>query len=354
MKVQITEKSISDLYQTDIPFQSSFWSRVKSRLGWDALAFDFTTSTGIEGDILVLVKSYQDQIRGACVPQGPEYGPDPELYGPFLENLSEALSKHLDRSVAFIQFDLPWKSPYSYDGQWTGRPTARLQELRMNFGTRNWNLRKAQSDLTVADSVIIDLTLSEEDILARMKPKTRYNIGLAGRKGVRVIRAGQNKLPVFYDLYLQTAERNGFIPASYSHFEALFATHAHQPDLDIDFLFAVADRTVLAGAINIISGKRATYLFGASSHEKRSMMPSYALHWEAIRTARARGCDSYDMGSIAPVKNPRHPFYGMHRFKTGFGGRIFHGSGTWDYPLDPGAYTSFRNIEPLLGVSVHN
>lgn len=353
MKVQLHEKSISALYRTDILFQSSFWSRVKSSLGWSPLAFDFTSSTGLVGDILVLLKSYQNHIKGAHVPQGPEYGPDTDQYGSFLEKLSEELSRRLDSSVAFIQYDLPWPSPYAREGEeWTGRPVPRLQELRMNYGTQSWNLRKAHSDLTVADSVIVDLTSPEDSILGRMKPKTRYNIGLAGRKGVRIIRAGESKLPLFYDLYLQTAERNGFIPSSYEHFQAIFSTHARHPELDVVFLFAVTGRTLLSSSINIISGRRATYLFGASSNENRSMMGCYALHWEAIRAAKAEGCHSYDMGSIAPLKDPSHPFYGMYRFKTGFGGSIFHRSGTWDYPLNPSAYQSYRNKESLLNVSV--
>lgn len=76
-------------------------------------------------------------------------------------------------------------------------------------------------------------------------------------------------------------------------------------------------------------------------------MGSYALHWEAIRQARARGCRRYDMGAVAPQKDPDHPFYGLLRFKAGFGGQIIHRNGSWDYPIDHAAYTAFRNSEIL-------
>ncbi len=354
MKVDLRRKEPESLFRRDIVFQTFFWSQVKSRLGWKPKAFNFF-SPSVSGDVLVLTRTLNNGISAAYVPQGPERGPEPEEYGLFLEDLSEKLADHIDPSVAFIRYDLPWESPYTDENGEAGgkngqpvRPEARLQEIRMNFGTSSWNLRKAVTDLTVADAVHVDLSADENEILSRMKPKTRYNIRLAGKKGVKVVSASQELLPVFYELYCQTAARNKFPACGYEHFSALFSALAANPDPpECHFLFAIHGKQYLAGAIIAISGRTATYLFGASSTDKRNLMGSYAIQWEAIRLAMAKGCLVYDMGAVAPTADPEHPFYGLFRFKTGFGGKVVHRNGSWDYPLQEDKYNIFRNQETI-------
>lgn len=350
MKIDVIPKNINRLCPTDILFQTTYWSHVKNHLGYKPSAFDFASSTGQKGDLLVLIKPLGNIYSAAYVPQGPESGPAPEHYGLFLENLSQALIRHMDPSVIFIRYDLPWASPYAADseneGPWAGNPSARLRELRMNIGTRTWNLRKSGIDLTVADALVVDLARTEDEILSAMKPKTRYNIRLAQRKGVRVFNASAEMLPAFYNLYQQTAGRNGFYPGSYHHFSALFVTICRYPESpEILFLLAVKDRDILAGAIIAVCGNTAHYLFGASSNENRNLMGSYAVHWEGMKSVRKKGCRSYDMGSVSPLADPGHPFYGMYRFKTGFGGKIVHRDGSWDYPFNMREYSRFRNHE---------
>jgi lipid II:glycine glycyltransferase (peptidoglycan interpeptide bridge formation enzyme) len=352
--IDLRQKEAGKLLPTDIVFQTGLWSSVKSRLGWKPLAFDFACA-GQDGDVLVLTKALLPGISTAYVPQGPEFCPDPEQYGLFLEALSGAIKQHVDPTVAFIRYDLPWESPYVDHTVCGGanrpafqRPEARLQELRMNFGTKRWNLRKAKANLTFTDRLVLELWGDEEKILSAMKPKTRYNIHLAQRKGVRVFPASPFWLPVFYELYRQTAKRNRFPLCGYQHFTALFPAACPAPDSpEVLFLLAEQAGDILAGAIIVISHRTATYLFGASSGEKRNLMAPYALHWAAIRLARANGCRHYDLGAVSPASDPDHPFFGLYRFKTGFGGRIVHQSGTWDYPLDEEGYTIFRNSEAL-------
>lgn len=350
MKITLQPKKIQALLPTDILFQTTYWGQVKSRLGWEPMAFDVQSAGGYQGDLLVLLRHIGCGLVAAYVPQGPETKPDPEKYGLFLEELSQSMVKHINYNITFIRYDLPWESPYVSDHS-KGEscpdiPNTRLQELRMNFSTRTWGLRKATMDITVADALVIDLTGSEDHIFAAMKPKTRYNIRLAQRKGVQVFNSSLEMLPSFYQLYLQTAKRNGFPPATYHHFVALFSAFASDPESsDIIFLFAQKDQDILAGAIVVISGRRAIYLFGASSNEQRNLMVPYMLHWEAIKLARAKGCVTYDMGSVSPDRNPNHPYFGMYRFKTGFGGKTVHRIGSWDYPINFQEYEAFRNFE---------
>ena len=358
MKIHLKQKEAQEAFPTDIVFQSPFWSAVKSRLGWKPLAFDLASSKP-HGDVLVLTRTSLPGISMAWVPQGPEFRPEPDQYGIFLEALSNALSAYLDPGVAFIRYDLPWESPYAFTGaddssppQTFECPEPRLQELRMNFGTRTWNLQKAAIDVTFADRFVLDLNRNEAEILSNMKPKTRYNIHLARKKGVRVFAATPDLLPDFYELYRQTAERNRFNLCEYRHFSALFLALLSHPDsCEILFLLAAHGPDLLAGAIIVISGRTATYLFGASANEKRNLMAPYAIHWTAIQLARTKGCLQYDLGAVSPGKDPDHPFYGLYRFKTGFGGKIIHQSGSWDYPLNDRGYKIFRSYETFDGFS---
>lgn len=351
MDLEVTPKPASRLYPTDILFQTSFWGSVKRRLGWKVDAFELSRPPA-QGDLLALTRPLDDDTAMACVPQGPEHGPAPEDYGRFLEELSAALSRHLDPACAFIRYDLPWTDPYALDGEGEGaaaglwRPENRLREIRMNFSTRRWNLRKAPLDLTVADSLVLDLAGSEPELLLGMKPKTRYNIRLSERKGVEVVAADASALPAFFELYLETCRRNRFPARDYAHFAALFEPLAAGPDgPTLAFYLAVRGGETLAGAIVAHSGRGATYLFGASSNTCRNLMAPYAVQWHAIREARRRGCLSYDMGAVSALRDPLHPFFGLYRFKTGFGGRIAHRVGSWDFPLDPEKYESFRSRE---------
>ena len=348
--LQLSSKNPQALVPTDIVFQTPYWADVKSRLGFMPMAFDLYTSDRW-GDVLVLLQQYDTDATLAYVPQGPEHAPEQDSYGVFLEELSESLAEHLNRDVAFIRYDLPWESPYAESirsGELNEYPEARIREMRMNMGTRSWNLHKTGMDMTVASSLMVDLKQSEEEILARMKPKTRYNIGLALRKGVVVERAGTDMLPAFHDMYCRTARRNGFRPCEYRQLLALFQVRAENPGRpEILFLMARRGQDLLAGAIVAVSGCTASFLYGASSDTHKNLMAPYAMHWTAMRWARQRGCTAYDMGAVSPGWDEAHRFHGLYRFKTGFGGQIELRSGSWDYPLDQSKYQVFRNAENL-------
>ncbi len=353
--MHITPKNSDKLFQTDILFQSPYWAKVKTILGWKPYAFDIDDTD--RADILVLTK-HIDRYSSACyVPHGPEFAPDKSEYGAFLEELSEAIVQKLNPGVAFIRYDLPWESHYADEMRikhWSDFPESRIRELRMNFGTKHWNLRKAPVDMTVTNSYIVHILSDEDEMLARMKPKTRYNIRLSKRKGVHVRTASIDELPEFYRIYCITAERNGFAVGGHRQLAALFDEHSQgAQDTDTQLLFACHKADILAGAIIAISGKRAFFLHGASSNEKREFMGNYALHWEAIRYASLRGYGTYEMGAVSPGRDPSHSFYGLYRFKSGFGGDIVHRSGSWDYPIDEDTYVSFRNGETLQESRCH-
>src|SRR5690606_22340314 len=117
---------------------------------------------------------------------------------------------------------------------------------------------------------------------------------------------------------------------------------------EVELLIAEHENIPLAAMFLVISGNRGTYLYGASSSVNRNLMATYALQWEAINIARSKGCTEYDFFGVAPKADASHPLYGLYKFKTGFGGKIHHNLGCWDYPLDQGKYNH------LLATEMHS
>lgn len=351
--------------------QTAYWGKLKKLQGRQTKAFDIMMKADQWGradrhddmaaaggdyrpDMLVVLRAIGPGTQMAYVPFGPELLPDDECRGKWLENLSEQLRPHLPENCAFIRYDLPWESPWAYepsrytpDQQWLGAPKARVREMRMNFDTEYWNLRKSPTDLLPPDTVLIDVQSDRDRILKRMKPKTRYNIRLSARKGVRVRDAGIAGLPVWYDLYCQTAKRHKMALNDMAYFASALQVPKQKSSsgAKVHLLLAETGDEPLAGIILAISGTRATYLYGASSSAHANLMGSYAVQWEAICMARKAGCREYDLFGVSPGPDPSHPMYGLYRFKTGFGGWMLHRQGCWDYPIDEKQYDVYRAAE---------
>lgn len=364
MTIEIEKKATADLYSTPVIQQTSFWSHVKLRQGIESSAFDFKAPNR---DLYVNVGGYsqtradfalflQYLNRNDCIaylPYGPEVEPSEENQGGFLEELSEIMRSYLPKGCIAIRYDLNWQShwckPSDFDasGRWLGVPDKCYQEYQMNFDTINHNLVKANTDILPANTVIVDLRSSEQEILSNMKPKTRYNIGLSERHGIRVVELGMDQLDVWYRLYIETAERNGLFVNDISCFESIIGAMIDESaeSVRVQLLAAMDGNEPLAAMFLVISSHRATYLYGASSSSHRNLMPTYALQWAAIKSARASGCSQYDMFGIAPQADPSHPMYGLYKFKSGFGGEMFHQMGCWDYPLNKEQYALLQASE---------
>lgn len=156
---------------------------------------------------------------------------------------------------------------------------------------------------------------------------------------------GMEGLQAWYELYKETALRNGLYLNDYHYFHTMFASKMECADSDVNVQLLVAyhDQTPLAAMFLVLSAHRATYLYGASSNKLRNLMPTYALQWKAMQIAKENHCREYDMFGIAPNPNPAHPMYGLYKFKQGFGGEIYHQLGCWDYPIDAEKYSYFMD-----------
>jgi len=302
--------------------QSPFWARFRAGLGWQARAFDCRAGS-MRFALLVLVRSLPLGQRLAYAPHGPEV-PEPADREAFLTGLARALRPHLGGCL-FVRFDLPWS---------IGAPL-------LGAG-----LRKAPMDIQPPSTVILELDHEEEALLAAMKAKTRYNIGLAGKKGVTVEEGGEADLPAWYELYRQTARRDRITLHAFQYYRRQFQL-ASEPGAGValKLLLARHQGELLAGIVVALRGNTAWYLYGASSDRKRNLMPAYALQWRAILLARQAGCRFYDLFGVPPADDPSHPMHGLFRFKTGFGGRLVHRPGCWDLPYRQAGYLAYSLAE---------
>jgi lipid II:glycine glycyltransferase (peptidoglycan interpeptide bridge formation enzyme) len=200
-----------------------------------------------------------------------------------------------------------------------------------------------------ASTVVVDITPPLDDVLAGMKPKTRYNIRLADRRGVEVSEGTAADIDAWYALYQETSRRDRIGIHTRSYYAGLLEAARTYAGLrpQLKLLLARHDGTLLAGNIVALWKDRAVYLYGASSAEKRNLMPTYALQWEAIRLARAAGCRSYDLFGVPPRPDPGHAMAGLYQFKTGFSSEVRERWGTWDAAFRPSAYAGWRAAESL-------
>lgn len=324
--VTLTPCTLEQLPGADNLFQSGFWGAFKEQFDQRALAFDAGTFP-----LVVYIRKYGPGMTLAYVPHGPMMiNPErqetpPEEPGTYLMEITELLLPHLPQNCVFVRFDLPWRMSDDYVG----------------FVGIHPPLVKASVDIQPPSTVILDISRPEDEILAGMKSKTRYNIRLAEKKGVVVREAGTGELEEWYEMYTETARRDQITIHEKEYYTGLFrlAETFPGPKPELQLFMASIDGKNAAGIITAAFGGRAVYLYGASNNYKRNYMPAYALQWHAIRRAKEQGCRGYDFFGIPPTNDPDHPMHGLYRFKTGFGGEIVHRFGCWDYPIKHVLYT---------------
>jgi len=193
---------------------------------------------------------------------------------------------------------------------------------------RNW--AKAPTDLTPADTLVLDLTRTDEELLTVMHPKCRYNLRIAARHGVAAHHAADMDLVhPFYSLLTETSQRDGFFLEPLGFFLNLCQTAFSAGAAE--FVWAELDGQILAMMLLIHFGHRSTYLYGASSHLRRETMPNHAMHWTAIQRSHQRGSREYDLYGIDALGRRDHLYAGITRFKKQWGGTVRRRIGARDY-----------------------
>ena len=183
-------------------------------------------------------------------------------------------------------------------------------------------------------TILLDLAPDEATLLAHMKEKWRYNLRLAERKEVKVREARTREdVHAWYALMQTTSERDHFGIHTLDYY--LHAWSTFFPRQQARLFLAEYGGQVLAGIFVALFARQAIYLFGASGDEHRNLMPNYLLQWEAIRWAKQQGATRYDFGGIAATDNENDPLAGIHRFKSGWGGKVVRFVGCYEHIYRP-------------------
>lgn len=193
-------------------------------------------------------------------------------------------------------------------------------------------------------TIIVGLKPDEETLLAGFKQKTRYNVRLAERKGVRVepVPASNENCRQMFELYQTMMQRTGFFLRQQNYFIDYWQSQAAAGQGQL--FFARHEGEVLAAAFVTYFGKKAWYKDGGSSRAKRELMAPYLLQWEIMRWLKAKGVEQYDLVAVPPKEEltPEHYMYGLYQFKSGFNSEITQFIGTWDLALRPTKYRLWK------------
>jgi lipid II:glycine glycyltransferase (peptidoglycan interpeptide bridge formation enzyme) len=230
------------------------------------------------------------------------------------------------------------------------------QAVMSELKRRGWGY--ASDQIQFKNTVLIDLNPTEDELLAQMKQKTRYNIRLAEKKGVSLRVGNLEDLGMLYKMYAETSVRDGFVIRSEDYYNmvwGLFMGGRHSSivnrPLEIPLaepLIAEVEGEPVAAIFVFYFAGRAYYVYGMSRDVHREKMPSYLLQWEAMKRAKAEGCMIYDLWGAPDQFDESDSMWGVYRFKEGLGGRVVRTLGAWDFAPSPLWYKLYSEVIPRV------
>jgi peptidoglycan pentaglycine glycine transferase (the first glycine) len=311
--------------------QTWTWGVLKSQFGWTADRVAVTRDDRIVAGALVLFRPLPLRLGTlAYIPKGPLLDFDDD------DTTSEVL-RGLDRLLKRRRAILLKIEPDRVDD-----PAYVDQLVQLGF-------RPSPQTIQPPRTIVIDIARSDDEILAAMHQKTRYNIRLAAKKDVIVREAQAGDLPAFNTLMQTTGARDGFFVHAAEYYEAVYRLFV--PTGKAKLFVATYQAQVIAGIFVFAQGDRAWYFYGASGEAERQRMPNHALQWAGMQWAKSLGCKEYDLWGVPDEDEAtleahyleRHDdLWGVYRFKRGFGGRLTRFAGAYDRVYDPLLYKAYE------------
>lgn len=300
------------------------WGDFKSRWGWRAERWLLEREDEPQAAVQILRRPL-GPLSMVYAPRGP-LARDEAAYGAaiaFVERRARAL-----RAITAM-----------VDGDGWAGPGAAAPARPILTG-RGW--RPSANPPQFRNTALTRVDRADDALLADLKPKWRYNLRLAERRGVTVRPATEADWPILLDLYAETGRRDGFVTRPAAYYADAWRTMGGEG------LIAEAEGAALAGLVLFRHGPRAWYFYGMSRTEGRDRMPNHALQWAALRRAREAGCAWYDWwGAPENPDDEADRMAGVWRFKQGFGAVFAEGLGAWEYAPSPvldGALRTARRI----------
>lgn len=290
---------ITQVYPEAHLLQLPEWAEFKSHFGWQSKVFHNQTAAA-----QVLFRSLPLGFSIAYLPKGPVGSNWSSLW-------SQIDQECRKRKTIFLQVEPDINLPF---------PAEVEAQFTQGFIREEHTIQPRRT-------VLISLEANDDDLLAAMKQKTRYNIRLAGKKGV-VVRATDD-VRGFHVMMQTTGNRDGFAVHNLVYYQRAYDIFS--PSDNCVLLAAYFEETPLAYLMLFLSGSRAWYFYGASDNNQRNLMPTYLLQWEAMLWAKTHGATEYDLWGIpdadedeleANFTNRSDGLWGVYRFKRGFGGQV--------------------------------
>jgi len=313
--------------------QQSAWGELKAAFGWGVARVALTGSSGhIIAGAQLLFRALPFRLGTmAYLPMGPLISPaaaSPQLESSLWSAIHTVARQH---RAAFLKWE-----PGIF------QPSEPAPVIPSTF-------RHSPQTVQPPNTVLIDLTASEDDILARMNQGTRRKIRQSLKNDITYRPAAAADLPRFTGMMHTTGQRNDFgvhEPAYYQRAYDLFV-----PQGDAALILAEHESDPLAGIMVFAKGSTAWYLYGASSNTKRNLMGAYGVQWAAIQWAKQRGCATYDMWGIpdeapatleAQFESRSDGLWGVYGFKRGWGGQVIRSLGAFDHVYNPLIYAAYQ------------
>jgi lipid II:glycine glycyltransferase (peptidoglycan interpeptide bridge formation enzyme) len=332
------------------------WSQVKVKYGWQTMPFVWQAASGKPVAAAMVLKrsipvgGFAKRMCVLYVPKGPLMNwADAALRLRVLDDL-RAFAKRL--SAIFIKIDPDVALGTGVPGTDDAIEYTVGTDVRSELEQRGWKF--SQDQIQFRNTVLIDLTPSENEMLARMKQKTRYNIRLAQKKSVTTRAGTVDDLPLLFRLYAETSLRDGFLIREEGYYQTVWRGFMGVPPSATSLqpftepLIAEVDGEPV-GAVSIFYfAGQAIYLFGMSRENHREKMPNYLLQWEGMRRAKALGCKIYNLWGAPDEFNESDGLWGVFRFKEGLGGYVSRTIGAWDFTPNPLLYKIYTQVLPRV------
>jgi peptidoglycan pentaglycine glycine transferase (the first glycine) len=329
--------------------QTREWAEAKKPFGWEA---HYRTWQSPDGKLLAAAQILQRRFRipgtsrPLCmlyVPKGPILldWADKELRARVLSDLASFAQ---ELGAFFIKIDPDVNVGIGLPGTDSGSEDAVGISFLNELKASKWRFSNEQ--VQMRNTMLIDLHRSEDELLAAMKQKTRYNLRLAERKGVSIRQGNETDFPLLYRMYAETSVRDGFVIRSETYYREVWERF-FQAGMLTPLIADVEDEAV-AGLMLFIFGKQSWYLYGMSRDIAREWMPNYLLQWEAIKASQKAGCATYDLWGAPDEFNEHDPMWGVYRFKLGLGAYEARRIGAWDLPIQPVIYSLYTQILPRV------
>jgi lipid II:glycine glycyltransferase (peptidoglycan interpeptide bridge formation enzyme) len=328
------------------------WSQVKAAFGWQPspMVWEEGSQTFAAAMILkrrIPVRGLAPRLYLIYIPKGPLLDwQDLPLVAKVLNDLQRYARS---QGAIFLKIDPDVVMGEGIPGIQGASDHPGGRTIQADLQSRGW--RFSQDQIQFRNTVLLDLAPSEEELLKNMKQKTRYNIRLAGRKGVEVRAGGEQDLGTLFDMYAETAARDGFVIREERYYRTVWETFLRSRSPSCEPLIAEVEGVPVAAIFLFHFAGKAYYLYGMSRDIHREKMPNYLLQWEAIRRAKAAGDLTYDLWGAPEVFDETDGLWGVFRFKLGLGGRVQRTLGAWDYPPRTVLYQLYTQLMPrILGI----